>query len=398
MADIFAKLLSPKRIYIILGIFVTANILATLGIVFDRTFFNSFDFIAYSIGARMILDGQGKNLYNLDLQTSYWDRFLKPLGVERDGPYILPYLAPPLTGVLFIPYAFLPINARIIVGLVVSVLVFLLGSIILGKTVKNTALALLVVFSSWFVWVCVWQVQPTVWLFLVTVLLYRALYRQNYALAGFLCAFYIIKPQYLVIVPLVFLLTNKSWCFSRTFLLTFTVFVGFNLLLSSPQTLFVDYPKFLAFTDNPNYGNKWYEMYSIQQLVFRFTQYTNTGHTLPILSGLALHIMGMIGLNKNKTSPKILGRDLSASIILVVLTAYHVLPQDVALMTIPTLISLSSSHASTVGRILLASNALGLITITTNMANYQALLYLVLVALLLIPTSKKEVKVGAGID
>lgn len=311
-----------------------ANILATLKIVSDRTFFNSSDFIAYSIGARMILDGQGKNLYDLDLQTTYWDGFLKPLGVERTSPYILPYLAPPLTAVLFVPYTFLPVNMQFVVGLVISVLVFLLGAIILGKTVKNTPLALLVVFSSWFVWVCIWQVQPTVWLFLVTVLLYRALYKQNYALAGFLCAFYIIKPQYLVIVPLVFLLTNKSWSFLRTFLLTFTIFVGLNLLLSSPQTLFVDYPKFLAFTDNPNYGNRWHEMYSIQQLTYRFTRVIHDNVTYPVVIGIIFYLWCVKKTLKLIQIPKVGYILFPVIIIMTLLSSYHVLTQGMCLISL----------------------------------------------------------------
>ena len=378
MSDIFAKLLTPKRIYIILGIFVMANILATLKIVSDRTFFNSSDFIAYSIGARMILDGQGKNLYNLDLQTTYWDGFLKPLGVERTSPYILPYLAPPLTAVLFIPYTFLPVNMQFVVGLVVSVLVFLLGTVILGRTAKNTPLALLVVFSSWFVWVCVWQVQPTVWLFLVTVLLYRALDKQNYALAGFLCAFYIIKPQYLVIVPLVFLLTNKSWSFLRTFLLAFTVFVGLNLLLSSPQTLLVDYPKFLALTDNPNYGNRWYEMYSIQQLAYRFTQHLSTRFfPSTLLAGFSLYFAGLVVLNKNHTIESNRRYKFSAVIVLTLLTAYHVLPQDISLATISTLFVLFDKYPKTITRMLLASSALGSIATVFDTTAYYTILYCV---------------------
>lgn len=381
MSHFFAKLFAPKRIYIVLGIFVVANLLITFKTATDKSFFNSSDFIAYSVGARMVLDGQGKNLYDLKLQTAYWDTFLEPFGMSRTGPYILPYLAPPLTALLFIPYLFIPLTARIPIAIAVNTMLILAGTLIVGKTARNLKLALLVVFSSWFVWVCVWQIQPTAWLFLVTALLYWSLDRKNFALAGLLCAFYIIKPQYLIIAPLIFLLMGKNTTFVKSFLLSLLTLIALSLLISGPRTLFIDYPKLLTATDNPNYGNRWYEMYSVQQITYRFSRFFTESKIPPLIVGVVFYLWWLFKINGFMSLKKPTIDLFPLTIMVSLLSAYHVLTQDMCIFTIAAILLLMKNTKlkhSYLKVLLLSLLILGYGVESVYLANYYALILVIL--------------------
>jgi hypothetical protein len=372
MPPLNLKLMIPKGVYIVLGIFTLANIVTTIKVVTDANFFNSSDFMAYSTGAQIILDGKGQDIYKLEIQKSYWEK-LQP----RDTPYILPYIAPPTTALFYIPYLFLPANIRAQVATLVNFLPILAGAFILGKVAKDSRLALLSIFSSWFVWVCVWQIQPTALLFLVTAILYAALTKKNNALSGVLCAFYIIKPHYLIIVPLIFLLTGKNVTFVKTFLASLLVLLAINLSITGTLALFVDYPKLLTTTDNPNYGNRWYEMYSIQQVTYRISRFFVDSKIPPLIIGALFYLWGLIKINKLANSRKTITNLFPIAVIVALLSAYHVLPQDMSLISISVFlissVCIKGNHESWAWK-LLVLQLLGFVVVVGSLANYYTLI------------------------
>jgi len=386
MSPFISKLFAPKRIYIVLGIFVAANILASFKIATDTRFFNSGDFIAYSFGAKMVLDGQGQNLYDLRLQTTYVDMFLKDRYPQRENEYIAPFLAPPTTALIYIPYLLLPHSIRAPVATLINFLLILTGILVIGKAIQNKKLAFLAVFSSWFVWVCVWQIQPTALLFLVTSLLYVSLTKKNYALAGVLCAFYIIKPQYLIITPFIFLLTEKSVTFFKAFLASILLLLIVNVSITGPHTLFVDYPKFLDITDNPSYGNRWFEMYSVQQITYGFSRFLVDSKIPPLIVGAIFYLWGLFKIHKLVNSKKTALELFPVVIIITVLSAYHTLSQDLSLMAIGIAIlinryALEKKLLATWG--LVGLLLLGIGTESAKISNYYGILYLLLCVILL---------------
>lgn len=381
-----SRLFAPKRLCIVLGIFVAANVLATIKIVSDTKFFNSGDFIAYSVGAKMVADGQGRNLYNLKLQTTYVDMFLKDKYPQRENEYIAPFLAPPATALIYIPYLLLSPNVRAPVATLVNFLLILTGALVIGKAIQNKKLALLSIFASWFVWVCIWQVQPTAPLFLVTAFLYASLAKKNYALAGVLCALYIIKPQYLIITPFIFLLTGKSATFLKAFLISLLVLLVVNISITGPHTFFVDYPKFLNITDNPNYGNRWFEMYSVQQITYGFSRFLVNSKIPPLIVGAIFYLWGLFKIHKLVNSKKTALELFPVVIIITVLSAYHTLSQDLSLMAIGIAIlinryALEKKLLATWG--LVGLLLLGIGTESAKISNYYGILYLLLCVILL---------------
>ena len=299
--------------------------------------------------------------------------------MKRDSLHFLPYIAPPTTALLYIPYQFLPNNTRIPIAMLISFLFVLSGTLIVGKAVKNTVLALFAVFSSWFVWVCIWQVQPTAVLFLITALLYAAITKRKHSLTGILCALFVIKPQYLIIVPFVYLLVERSPGFVRTFLVSCLILLTANLIISGPHMLFFDYPKLLSFTDNPTYGNRWYEMYSVQQLVYRFSRAFTDSIIPPLVAGAIFYLFGLYTINK-RIADKYPLEEIFPLIIVVALTsAYHVLPQDMALLAIPVVLSsgvnINNNQAKRAYKFL-ALQLLGYITTASYLANFYTLLVL----------------------
>jgi len=381
-----SKLFAPKRIYIVLGVFVIANGLATIKIVSDTKFFNSGDFIAYSVGAKIVSDGQGHNLYDLKLQTTYVDTFLKDKYPPRENEYIAPFLAPPITAVLYIPYLILPPNIRAQAATAVNFLLIVAGALVLGSVIRDKKLILLAIFSSWFVWVCVWQIQPTAVLFLLTALLYAALAKKSYALAGILCALYIIKPQYLIIVPFIFLLTGRSTNFVKTFLVMFLVLLAISMSIVGPRTLFVDYPRFILATDNPNYGNRWYEMYSVQQIVYGFSKLLLDSKIPALVVGASFYLWGFFKLNKLVDSKKPALDLFPTVIIITVLSSYHTLSQDFSLMAIG-LALLINGYALKM-RLLETWTLVGLLVVgvgteSAKLSNYYGMLYIILCVILL---------------
>jgi|GEM_PF-3940236 hypothetical protein len=374
MPLVSSKLFAPKRLYIVLGIFVVANVLITLKIATDKSYFNSSDFIAYSIGAKMLVDGQGQKLYDLEVQTAYW----RKLPYWGNSGYILPYLAPPTTAVLYVPFLVLSPNMQVQTAMFLNFLTIFIGTLLVGKAAHNTLLSLLSVFSSWFVWVCIWQIQPTAILFLVTALLYVALVKKNYALAGVLCALYIIKPQYLLIAPLILVLTGKSRAFIRAFGSSILVLVTLNLAIVGPRALLVDYPHLLSVTDNPNYGNRWYEMYSIQQVTYRFSRLIIDSKVPALIAGVFFYLWGCSKVSRLADYKQIV--DLFPLVILITtLSAYHVLPQDMSLVSIPVflfaLACISHNRADLAWKVLLLL-PLGCVVVAGGLANYYAVVFI----------------------
>ncbi len=340
MSDIFAKLITPKRIHIILGIFVVANILATLKIVSDRTFFNSSDFIAYSIGARMILDGQGKNLYKLDLQSDYWSHFNK---YDRPAKYFLPIIAPATTGLLYVPYLLLDplLGGRLAMLTSLITLMLTVGILLKLKPKTKKPLVVLMMMSSWFLWTCVWQAQPTALMFLlISLSVYFSDKKGGLSLFLFLLAL-LIKPHYFITAtPLLFILTADRLNYTKILLVLLVTFALVNLYIIGGEGV-LSYIQLLTTTDNSNYGNRWYEMYTSQSLVLTLLTFLNMARIklLAVVVSIFVYIALLVAVSKNN-----LRRILSPQnkLMLVIQTmlffSYHVLSQDMALSLIPLIL------------------------------------------------------------
>ena len=368
-----------------------ANILATLKIVSDRTFFNSSDFIAYSIGARMVLDGQGKNLYNLDLQADYWSRFNE---YDQPAKYFLPFIAPATTGLLYVPYLFLDplIGGRLAMLTSLITLTLAVGILVRLKLKAKGPLIISIMLSSWFLWTCVWQAQPTSLMFLlITLSVYFSDKKGRLSLLLFLLAL-LLKPHYFITaVPLLFMLISDRLTYTKMFVVLIVTFVLVNLYIIGSGGI-LPYMQLLANTDNAGYGNRWYEMYTFQSLMLTFLTFLNIGRVklLAVVASVFVYIALLA-----KVSRSDLRRTLSLQdkLLLVIQTmlffSYHVLSQDMVLSLIPLILITSGyreENNQTYKKLLPLAVLVGHITVSPLAPFYGTFLFiLVLYYLIYLP-------------
>lgn len=101
------------------------------------------DLLTMRTGARMVLDGHGDDLYDFDLQESYWRR---ALGLEH-LPGWSPFVVPPFVALLYVPWALVPQAPALVVwtavclaGLVGSLLVMARLAPLTGRQWRSTLL------------------------------------------------------------------------------------------------------------------------------------------------------------------------------------------------------------------------------------------------------------------
>lgn len=380
-----------KLTTLILTILAISNLLVSIRIINDRTFFNSLDFMAYSIGARTILDGRGKDLYNIELQREYWKKINN---LNQDPKLFLPFIAPATTALIYIPFN---VGVEGVFGYKISLLVnalfIIFGVYLLAKALGVKNPKILIITSGAFMptWVCLWQAQPTSLMFFLIALSIITNKSKEGLSIFLLISSLLIKPHYaFVALPIIFILNKNKKLVIRAFLISGLLFYTVNVALTN-NINFIGYIKFLIKTDNPDYGNRWYEMYTIQSLLISFFNLVK-GDIISHLTSkkLAITISGFIYLAFLFYLKKLRSRfqfDAYKKTCVILQTclffSYHVLAQDLilALFFVNSLLLNTGSHLDIILNKLTIINIIIFVyfTITKPTAPiYGVLLYLLI--------------------
>src|SRR5262245_47510542 len=178
----------------------------------DRILQGQSDFISYYTAARMIRDGVGSSLYDLNLQSLYQDLILKSLQSPfrfQDG--LLAYNHPPFEISWYLPLAYLNYLPAYTAWVLVSFCCFAAGAWLLARCPEkpwtSAVLPLLCSLAFFPVFIVLMQGQDSATLFLFWVLAYRKIRQGREAWAGFWLSFMLQKFQ--ILIPTLFLLVLK---------------------------------------------------------------------------------------------------------------------------------------------------------------------------------------------
>ena len=170
------------------------------------------DFIIYYTGARIIRDGNGGRLYDLDVQSQVQQTLLIQHGWKYEGG-LLPYVNPPFLAGFLVPLSFVPLAYAFHIWnlLCILMLLFCIRTFLPGPAVSRALLVRVVIALSFFpVFESLWQGQSSFVVLLAFTLCYRSLRKHADGEAGIALALGLLKPQ-LIVVPAATFLFLRRW-------------------------------------------------------------------------------------------------------------------------------------------------------------------------------------------
>jgi hypothetical protein len=178
---------------------------------FARGSLQGSDFFSFYAAARLFLRDGGRHLYDANLQLHYQNQVTS----GWPGSFsLLPYIHPPFYTVLIAPLGTLDFHAAYLVAAVANL--FLVGAAVLvlsranrwDRTMAFLAAAVTMAFLP--VWVVVLQGQSDFLILLALSLAYYFWTRERTGWAGFFAGLALLKPQMVLVLPLLFL-ARRSW-------------------------------------------------------------------------------------------------------------------------------------------------------------------------------------------
>jgi len=336
-------------VYIYTSVFSFLLLLNIFSVGFRTSFYKTSDFVSYLMGARIVKDGAGKYLYNQAVQSFYQNRIVS----YADRPFFLPYKTLPFTALLYIPFTFLSIIDSYRLSILFNLSLLAVFVFLVKRYSKSLFLALLATFSFYFIVPSILQGQPSVLLLMVFWILFVLLKGNKSLLAGILCALFMIKFQYLVCAPFIFIIVKNKFRFSLGFLFSVTCLMLLNFLISGPHFL-SNYIFFLSKTENRMYGSWPLDMYSIQYGFMRLLGSVKGSILLSLVAYLGAVIL-VIKQVKKKVALELI---FAPIMIFTLLFGYHVLGQDLILLLVPNILILTK----TIGKKNLNANLLTALT------------------------------------
>jgi len=172
----------------------------------------SADFSGFYTGWRMVLDGQGSQLYDFALQSAYQQEILQGRSFE-DG--LLPFVYPPHVGVIFAPFGLIPREAAYLIWALLQcgVLVWLLLGLrrLAHDWQPHERMLMLSAFVAFPPLLNMFVLGAfSLWCLLCVVQFIRLLQRAREATAGVWIVLGTMKPH-LVLLPGLILLGGRRW-------------------------------------------------------------------------------------------------------------------------------------------------------------------------------------------
>jgi hypothetical protein len=300
------------------------------------------DFTIFYTAGKILSRGQGKQLYNFDLQHRTQQEFASRVDA-RQGP-LGPYNHIPAEALLFVPLVRLPYFSAYLLWVLLNFAALLGALSILRAHVPRLPLGSLVFrgvlgLSFFPVFLCLLQGQDVLLQLLLLTLAYSALARRSPVVAG--CWFGLAIFRFPVVLPLVFILaTQKKWRLLAGFASATSV-VG---LLSATavgwkQTLL--YPYFVLTVEKTSVGPMTSSaMPNLRGLIETAMPNGSESWVFSVLVlcfSLALLFLTCKRANLDPASGEF---DLSFSLAIVaaVLVSYHAYTHDLSILLIPVLL------------------------------------------------------------
>jgi hypothetical protein len=286
------------------------------------------DFSNLYLGASIVKDGRGNELYDLDVQKEYDSKILD--GKGREGDYsMLPFRNLAFTAVIFLPFTFFSFKSGYYLYVLLSLLLIIWSGSIFFERDKKKMIYYLVfcVGFSPFYYSFAWG-QP-VPLMLLALALYR-LYRLKGSefFSGFFATFILLKPHFALLLPFFMLLSKDKKRYLYGQILSLAVFFGISLIISGKGIL--NYLPFVFSTELPEYGSSLFFNHSIYPLFEIFS--------VPKILFYLINLVGYVASVSfiyyfNKKVPYMYS--LYFSIFSVIIFGVHMLTQDPFFLMLP---------------------------------------------------------------
>lgn len=292
------------------------------------------DYISFHTGGYMMSQGQARNLYDIENQKRF--QLLSSAPYERSN--LLPFRNPPIVALLFEPFGNLPIQISLrlftILNLLIVVWLYRDSRNIFDKIPSFYSL----VFLYFPLAVNIYIGQLSVVILLIVYLIYKSHQREDSLWSGFSSGLLFIKPQLLLFVPFLYLLSKNKKKYLIGFALSALSLIFISCLISG-ITWFVDYARFIRLTEVKDLGSPLGSMYTLYPtLVFILS---NSIYAV-IINGF-LYLLCLYLFNNNLTKSD---RNLyfAAGLIISVLFSVHAYIHDLSLFIIVIMILVNTNY------------------------------------------------------
>lgn len=299
------------------------------------------DFISYFSGASIIREGEGNLIYDLSTQKEYFGDIIYPLKAAFPNRYI----APPFVALLYFPFTFFNYFTSYKLFFIANLGLFVILLFLMNKTftelVDKYKFLIIVPFYFFPVFVTLFMGQTSFLLALIFLLIYISLKKQKSKELGILSAILLIKPQYAVAIPFLFLLVKKKKQFLLWFLGTILILFLTSLLIAGPKAL-SDYLPYALSTENPEFGNRAHQMFSLHAAISYFFFNSNLSNIYSLIINFAVYIPTLYVFAKRVSKIRL----KMAFILVIFLTltfSVHVLSHDLILLLLPIFIILNDA-------------------------------------------------------
>jgi hypothetical protein len=188
------------------------------------------DFFSFYAAARLFLERGARDLYDASLQHHYQGQVTS---VWPSKFTLLPYIHPPFYTLLIAPLGRLDFHVAYLVVAAVNLILVGASIALLSRANRwdrtSTLLGAAITLAFFPVWVVIFQGQSDFLILLALSLAYYFWTRDRTGWAGFFAGFAIVKPQMVLVIPLLFLARRSGRAF-----LGFTAAAGGLVLASLP--------------------------------------------------------------------------------------------------------------------------------------------------------------------
>ncbi len=339
----FKGVLSSSPSVLVANVFLASIV---IGIIFhttiaSRTLVVYSDFVSFLTGAKMVKEGVREDFYDLATQYSYQKEIIKPY--DRGG--VLPFKNLSIFAIPFIPLTYLafPTNYKIFAYFNLVLLVIIASlSVKIFNNIRKYKFWYLIPFVFLPSLLTVVLGQISIILSLVVLYIYKFIKSQRPFFAGMLSGLLLIKPQYLIAVPFIFVLTKGKRNYLFGFIFASLAIVLSSIYLSGAEAL-LSYPSFLLSSENASFANRAQRMFTFSSTLFYLPPIFNLGykHALYINGGLYFLIYYLYTKRYQRIK---VDNAYSSGVLFTLLFGVHVLEHDLSLLLIPILILLNNTE------------------------------------------------------
>src|SRR3990172_899116 len=299
------------------------------------------DFISYFSGASIIKNNKVNLIYDISTQKEFFEDIIYPL----KGTITNRFISPPFVALLYLPFTSLNYFAAYKLFFIANLGILLIFIFLMDRnfTKLGNKYKFLIVVPFYFIPVAttLFMGQTSFLLAIIFLLIYICLNNKKSKEVGILSAALLIKPQFVIAIPFLILLVKRKKEFFIWFLGTSLFLFLASLLMAGPRAL-LDFLPFALSTENPEFGNRAYQMFSMHAVISYLFFKSNLTNLYSLIINFAAYIFSIYLFSKRVSKM----RFKLAFIIVIFLTlvfSVHVLSHDLILLLLPIFIILNDT-------------------------------------------------------